>query len=118
MPKLKRILKVNSSDINTESFRPMVKIGMMYEKIYMSLGFPIKVKSPESNIDFYWKAEFHSGETFSIYNWDSDKDLRNIESNLFWCIASNNPDIVKDVLNLFEGFTVVKIYDEKAYKKE
>ena len=111
---MKRVISVNSKDILTNNFRPIIKIGIPYYKIYQALGEPISINRANSSVTTYWKGVLDDGSVFSIYDWDRDLEyVHNPEENLFWCMASEDPKVIKDVLRLFDMYNLVKVFDDR-----
>lgn len=111
---IKKVIKVNSKDISTDNFRPIIKVGLPYYKIYQVLGKPITINRINSSVTTYWKVVLDDDSVFSIYDWDRDLDSdEGYEENLFWCIASETPSVAKDALRLFDIYNLVKVFDDR-----
>ena len=111
---IKRIYKVNEKAISTDKFRPIVKVGIPFYKIYQSFGSPISINSKSSNVTAYWKVVLDDESVFSVYDWQRDHSLfESVEENLFWCFASEDPSVVREALKVFDIYNVVKIFDER-----
>lgn len=111
---IKKVIKVNSKDISTDNFRPIIKIGLPYYKIYQVLGEPININRVNSSVTTYWKVVLDDNSVFSIYDWERDLSSGELpEKNLFWCVASEDPKVVKEALKLFDIYNLVKVFDDR-----
>ncbi len=111
---IKKIYKVNDKEISTDKFRPIVKIGIPYYKIYQSFGSPISIRNKNSNVTAHWKVVLDDETIFSVYDWERDCSLfESVEENLFWCFAAEDPSVIKEALKMFDIYNVVKIFDER-----